>query len=108
MAEHVIVLHGLALNKYWMSGLADSLKRQGYIVHNISYHSRHWPFEKIVDDRLAPLVQSLPAEKIHFAVHSMGGLLVRLYAEKHCRERIGRVVMMGTPLVSREGGWPSR
>lgn len=96
MPETVIVLHGLGLNKYWMSGLAWSLKRHGYNVRNISYSSRQ-PFERIVDETVAALVNSQTAEKIHFAAHSMGGLLVRRYAEKYGTSRIGRVVMLGTP-----------
>ena len=97
MAEHVVVLHGLGLNRYWMWGLAAHLKRQGYIVHNVSYPSRHRTCENIVDDVLKPLIGSIPSEKIHFVVHSMGGVLVRLYAEKHGAARIARVVMLGTP-----------
>lgn len=97
MAEHVIVLHGLGLNKYWMMGMAHNLKREGYTVHNISYPSRRHTFEQIVDQYLAPLVTAIPAQKINFVVHSMGGLLVRLYAAKYGASRIGRVVMLGTP-----------
>jgi triacylglycerol lipase len=95
--EHVIVLHGLALNRWWTAGLAESLKRAGYEVHNVSYPSRRRSFEALVDIFLKPLVDSIPGEKVHFAVHSMGGLLVRLYAKKYGVGRIGRVVMLGTP-----------
>lgn len=97
VAEHVVILHGLALNKYWMTGLAFSLKRQGYIVHNVSYPTRKLTFDQILEEHLAPLIQSITAPKIHFVVHSMGGLLVRLYAQKYGAERLHRVVMLGTP-----------
>ena len=97
MSGHVIVLHGLGLNKYWMAGFAYSLKRQGFTVHNISYPSRNHTLEQIVDQHIEPLIQSLPTEKISFAVHSMGGILVRFYAHKYGAARIGRVVMLGTP-----------
>lgn len=96
MAEPVIVLHGLGLNKYWMSGIAWSLKRHGYDVRNISYSSRR-PFERIIDETIKTLVDTLPKEKVHFVAHSMGGLLVRRYAEKYGTVSIGRVVMLGTP-----------
>jgi pimeloyl-ACP methyl ester carboxylesterase len=36
-------------------------------------------------------------EKIHFVVHSMGGLVIRAYLDKHRDPRIGRLVMLGTP-----------
>jgi len=35
--------------------------------------------------------------KVDFVVHSMGGILVRRYAQKYGAEHIGRVVMIGTP-----------
>lgn len=97
MTEHVVVLHGLGLNKYWVWGLARHLARQGYAVQNKSYPSRRLSFEQIIDDVLAPLVGSLPPGRVHFAGHSMGGILVRLYAQKYGTSRIGRVVMLGTP-----------
>ncbi len=97
MKEHVIVLHGLALNKWWTAGLAHKLDTAGYNVHNISYPSREQGFEGLVDAFILPLVNAIPAEKIHFVVHSMGGILVRLYAKKYGAARIGRVVMLGTP-----------
>jgi triacylglycerol lipase len=96
MKEHVVVLHGLALNRWWTMGLARTLEEAGYEVHNVSYPTRTG-FENIVDTFLKPLVDSIPGEKVHFVVHSMGGLLVRLYAKKYGAARIGRVVMLGTP-----------
>jgi hypothetical protein len=95
--EHVIVLHGLALNSYWTAGLACSLKNAGYEVHNVSYPSRQNHFEELVESFLKPLIDDIPCKKIHFVVHSMGGILVRLYAKEYGAERIGRVVMLGTP-----------
>jgi pimeloyl-ACP methyl ester carboxylesterase len=97
MEEHVIVLHGLALNKWWAMGLAHSLENKGYIVHNISYPSRKLEFEGIVDEFLVPLLNSIRSEKVHLVVHSMGGILARLYAQKYGIQRMGRVVMIGTP-----------
>jgi triacylglycerol lipase len=97
MKPHVIVLHGLALNKWWTEGLADSLQGAGYEVHNVTYPSRKSTFDEIVSDFLHPLMESISGKKIHFVAHSMGGILVRLYAKKYGTKRIGRVVMMGTP-----------
>lgn len=97
MTEHVVVLHGLALNSWWMSGMARALKAAGYEVHNISYPSRKKNFKRIVDEDVKPLIDSLPPGKIHFVAHSMGGLLVRLYAKEYGAARVGRVVMLGTP-----------
>src|SRR5690606_26426853 len=81
--EHVIVLHGLAVNRGWMAGIARFLRREGYGTHDISYPSRAMTLDGLVDAHIAPLVERVPAQKAHFVAHSMGGLLVRLYARKY-------------------------
>ena len=35
--------------------------------------------------------------KVHFITHSLGGILVRYYAEDHAIPRMGRVVMLAPP-----------
>lgn len=95
--KHVIVLHGLALDRLWMMGVARKLSSAGYTVHNISYPSRHKDFVAIVDDHIVPLIRALGVEKVDFVAHSMGGILVRIYAEHYGTANIGRVVMLGTP-----------
>jgi triacylglycerol lipase len=93
----VILLHGLWLDSFWMSGLSSSLARKGFAPHSLSYPSRDKTFARLVDEHLKPMIDIMPKGKIDFAAHSMGGLLVRLYARKYGTKRIGRVVMLGTP-----------
>jgi triacylglycerol lipase len=95
--KHVVVLHGLIVNKYFMTGISSYLKKHGYTVHSISYPTRAKSFEKLLDEHVAPFISGIPAKKIDFVVHSMGGIMVRMYALKYGAKRIGRVVMIGTP-----------
>jgi triacylglycerol lipase len=95
--KHVVVLHGIAVNKLFMTGISGHLKKQGYTVHAISYPSRAKSWETLVDEHIAPEIAKIPAKKVDFVVHSMGGLLTRVYALKYGAEKIGRVVMIGTP-----------
>lgn len=95
--KHVVVLHGIAVNKLFMTGISGYLKKQGYTVHSLSYPSRAKSWETLVDEHLAPAIQEIPASKVDFVVHSMGGLLVRVYAQRYGAKKIGRVVMIGTP-----------
>jgi triacylglycerol lipase len=95
--KHVVVLHGLIVNKYFMSGICSHLEKEGYTVHSMSYPTRAKTFEKLLDDHVAPFINSVPAKKIDFVVHSMGGIMVRMYALKYGVKRIRRVVMIGTP-----------
>lgn len=95
--KHVVVLHGLIVNKYFMSGISSYLERQGYTVHSMSYPTRGKSFDSLLDEHIAPVIEKIPAKKVDFVVHSMGGLMVRMYALKYGVKKIGRVVMIGTP-----------
>ncbi|MEZ0223021.1 MAG: alpha/beta fold hydrolase [Alphaproteobacteria bacterium] len=95
--KHVVVLHGLIVNKYFMAGISSHLEKQGYTVHSMSYPTRGKSFDKLLDEHIVPVIDKIPAKKVDFVVHSMGGLMVRMYALKYGVEKIGRVVMIGTP-----------
>ena len=100
MSRQVIVLHGLAMNRLWMTGLSRHLKSAGYEVNAISYPSRGEPLDKLADDHIAPAVEAAAKKsggRVDFVVHSLGGILTRLYAHTHGTDKIGRVVMIGTP-----------
>lgn len=93
----VLVLHGLGMNRLFMHGITQHLRSGGRNVYSISYPSLDKSFEQIVDEHVLPAVKKADAEKLDFVGHSMGGLLVRLYAKKYGHRGIGRVVMLGTP-----------
>lgn len=97
----VLILHGITMNRQFMSGIAGHLKRKGREVVNISYPSRTQTFEDLCDQYVKPAVDATLAKsttgKFDAVVHSMGGLLLRLYAEKYGADKIGRAVMIATP-----------
>lgn len=98
----VLVLHGLGMNRLFMHGLTQHLRSGGRNVYSISYPSRSKSFSDIVDQHLVPAIEQglhdkNRGDKMDFVGHSMGGLLVRLYAKKYGTEHIGRVVMLATP-----------
>ncbi|MDE1152011.1 MAG: alpha/beta fold hydrolase [Micavibrio sp.] len=100
MSRAVIVLHGIAMNRMWMAGMARHLRGKHYTVYDISYPSREKTFDQLVDDHITPVVKEAfekSGQPVDFVVHSMGGLLVRYYAQKYGAAKIGRVVMIGTP-----------
>lgn len=99
MTKQVIILHGIAMNRLWMSGLARHLENAGWGVHNISYPSRHKNFEALVDQHIAPAIEAATAKggTVDIVAHSMGGILTRLYAQKYGPRKIGRAVLIGTP-----------
>ncbi len=96
----VILLHGLSRTDFSMLRLESALRREGYAVANVHYDSREHSIailaERAVTTGLA-LCAEQGAERIHFATHSLGGILVRFYMRDHELPQLGRVVMMAPP-----------
>lgn len=98
--ECVVLLHGVALSGWVMHRVERALRAEGYRVLNVSYPSRKMPIEQIAAEFLPRQLDRLgvgKAPKLHFVVHSMGSLVVRLYLQKQKPANLGRVVMLGPP-----------
>jgi pimeloyl-ACP methyl ester carboxylesterase len=83
-----------------MQKMAETLKEQGFIVHNIGYPSCRYNIETLAKDYLHPVLQTLPLaniSKLHFVGHSLGSILVRYYANQHSLANLGRLVMIAPP-----------
>ena len=102
--EIVILLHGIGHSMWNMVFVEKHLKKNGYKTLNITYPS----CEHEIDDLTKWLHNKLIAEqvwnnydRVHFTAHSMGGLVSGFYLEnfkeKIPQDKLGRVVMLGTP-----------
>jgi pimeloyl-ACP methyl ester carboxylesterase len=95
----VVLLHGLGSNRATMAYIDHALKQAGYDTLRLSYPSRKHILRELADG-LAPDINVF-AETIsgplHFVTHSLGGLVVRSFLERHSPKRMGRVVMLGPP-----------
>ena len=100
MSEWVILLHGLGRFRQSMRGLEQHLKRLGYSTINLAYPSTTKTIETIAETHLARAVQGCEeqrAGKIHFVGHSLGGLIVRQYLQRHSVPAGSRLVMLSPP-----------
>ena len=93
----IILLHGLHMHSWVMKPLADMLEKQGFDVALFGYYSV-WHTMPQHTQALAEFVEKHDTgEPLHFAGHSLGGLVLRHFAAAHPEKITGRIVTFGTP-----------
>lgn len=83
-----------------MKRLMKYLEQEGFKVTGLNYPSRTKLLPEIAQMVASEIARIQdPKEKIHFVAHSMGGIVVRqlFHDYPEIQERVGRVVMLGTP-----------
>ena len=98
MAEPVLLLHGLGRLARSMRPLARRLERAGFRPHLLDYPSRRHPIADLVERFVRPEIDALrDGGPVHAVTHSLGGILVRAYAERYGLPDGSRVVMIAPP-----------
>ena len=97
--EIIVLLHGLGRNNTSMWLLASRLEDAGYYVRRVDYGSLHQNPDEILAEISSQINQCCQkhGQSVHFVGHSLGGLMVRAYLQHNQVNKLGRVVLLGTP-----------
>ena len=97
--EIIVLLHGLGRNTTSMWLLASRLDDAGYYVQRVGYSSLHQKPDEILKDISSQINKCCQkhTQSVHFVGHSLGGLMVRSYLQSNKVDKLGRVVLLGTP-----------
>lgn len=97
--EVVVLLHGLGRGRSIMTPLQERLATAGYATRVGDYHSIGRTPEEIIKEVAEQLASfRLDTFKtVHFAGHSLGGLIIRAYLDSVRLKNLGRVILIGSP-----------
>ena len=96
--ECVVLVHGLFRRKSTMSTLEKALTAHGYDVVNWDYLST-W---QTISESAAALYECYQLNaschsRVHFATHSLGGIVVRCMLKDRALPKLGKIVMIAPP-----------
>jgi alpha-beta hydrolase superfamily lysophospholipase len=94
----VLLLHGMARSARSMALLALDLRRAGYRVDNLDYPTGPFDIDELAERYITPAVSNAaPAAPVHVVTHSLGGILIRAYLQRHRLPSGSRIVMLAPP-----------
>ena len=99
----VVTVHGLWMRSGAMIALQRRLERHGFAVQRFGYPTVHQSLEANAK-ALADFIDAVPGDTVHLVAHSLGGIVIRAMLELRVPARLGRVVMLGSPLSGSQIG----
>ena len=93
----VITIHGLWMRAGAMIVLQQRFEGRGFTVQRFGYRTVHQSLEANAA-ALADFIERAPGDAVHLVAHSLGGVVIRAMLDQCIPARLGRVVMLGSPL----------
>ena len=99
--EAVVFIHGIWGTPANFMPLAARLSLEGYDPHLFSYNSVTKPPEENAA-KLNRFIEHIEADIVHLVAHSLGGIVLKHLMHNHSPERIGKTLMLATPINGSE------
>ena len=96
--EAALLLHGAWMNPWVMAYLAYRLRREGFAPQALGYRTMRDTLEEHLL-QLAKRIAALDTPRVHLVGHSLGGVIVLRYLQRGADKRVGRVVLLGSPVA---------
>lgn len=96
----VLLVHGYGCNSGYWHGMSKALLHAGISHHAVVMEPVFGGIDEyipLIHQAVEQLVRETGQPKIIIVAHSMGGLATRAYLRVHGRDRIVRVITLGTP-----------
>jgi pimeloyl-ACP methyl ester carboxylesterase len=99
----IVTVHGLWMRAGAMFPLQRRLERHGFAVQGFGYASVR---QSLAENAraLADFIDRVPGDTVHLVAHSLGGVVIRAMLDQRVPARLGRVVLLGSPLRGSEIG----
>ena len=94
--DTVVLVHGLWMHGWVMRLMGMRLRRCGFYPVFFSYPSMRNSLSQNAI-LLSNLVANIAARRVHFIGHSLGGLLVLQMLAEYPQQRVGRIILAGSP-----------
>lgn len=95
--ESVVFIHGIWMKGFELLYLSWKIKKSGYKTYHFQYPSLFkTPAQNA--ERLNRFLTSINEPVIHLVAHSLGGIVVLHLLSQHKQSKLGKVIMLGTPI----------
>ena len=96
-SPEIILVHGLWFGSWAMARMAKKLQAEGFRVRRFSYKTTTGDLRSHAAE-LQEFARASQSDQLHFASHSLGGLVTLRMLHADTGLPPGRVVLMGSPL----------